>query len=71
MNEFLLTAIEHAPLTAKANPEIAGFIGSDYSICNHCAARIMARGCSLPKPNRIVWSDEDSFIECDLKEFHK
>jgi hypothetical protein len=70
MNEYLLTAIEHAPLTAKTNPELAGFAGSDFIICAHCAARIMARGCSLPKPNRILWKEYPPSVECDLIDFH-
>ena len=52
----LRDALENAPLIAKTNPEIAGWYGLDWQLCAHCAARIMARGCALPKPTTIIWT---------------
>jgi len=56
----LQRAIENAPTAPAANPAIRGwwlYGGNPLYICAHCAARIMARGCSLGSC-QPVWTDQ-------------
>jgi len=68
--------IENAPVAIpRPKPEpfkafTIGIRGDDFVICVECWRRIIRRGCSIPKPNQILWSDTDKMPDCDLKEFH-
>lgn len=68
--------IENAPEAIKRPPQekhtafAIGIRGDDFVLCDECWSRIIRRGCSIPKPNQILWSDTDEMPDCDLKEFH-
>lgn len=58
------------PQQDKFNAVTIGIRGEGFEICNECWSRIIRRGCSMPRPNQILWSDQDEVPNCDLKEFH-
>lgn len=73
--DTLRVFIENAPLALNVpdtvNPvRTIGIRGEGFEICNECWSRIIRRGCSIPKPNQVLWSDTDEVPNCDLKEFH-
>lgn len=68
--ELLVRFIEHAP---RDPGPLAGNIRGwwlppgEY-VCAHCAGRIMARGCQLPRGSEPAWSDGKpaQFGQCGL-----
>jgi hypothetical protein len=57
--DYIKTALEHAPETVKWNSDIFGFVIQDDFVCSYCAARMMARGCWYFKTDRILWQDDN------------
>ena len=47
-----------------------GVSGDDFTLCDECLGRLLARGCAIPVPNRLLWSDRHPTPVCDLREFH-
>ena len=58
--------LEHAPRDpGPIAGDLMGFVdGLGYFICARCAARIMARGCTLQRPCNPVWDAMGD--TCDL-----
>lgn len=56
----LMTALEHAPENGgKIAPGLRGWwTPAGWWICARCTARILARGCSLPRGSGPVWEGE-------------
>lgn len=70
MNEYQELAIRALNQMRGNNVVTIGIRGEGFEICNECWSRIIRRGCSMPRPNQILWSDQDEVPNCDLKEFH-
>ena len=60
----LKRALEHAPRGEGANTsEVKGWIVDGVEVCQHCAGRIMARGCKLGNNCIPVW---DRTVGCEI-----
>jgi hypothetical protein len=57
--KYLQRAVEHAPVNVQHAADLAAWITADgLTICAYHAARILARGCSLPNGVRPVYTDQ-------------
>lgn len=72
--EKLRLFIEDAPRRPipllDCEPHPIGVSGDDFTLCETCLSRLLARGCAIPAPNRLLWSDRHPIPVCDLQEFH-
>lgn len=52
--------IEYAPKEPTAVAAgLLGWYARGVFICSRCAGRIIARGCSIPRPCEAIWTDSN------------
>lgn len=69
--EYLETSLEHAPKSpGPLAPNLVGWSMDEgkLTICAHCAGRILARGCHLPRDSEPLWHGPVAIICCLCKE---
>jgi hypothetical protein len=68
---FMQDAPHHSGMAPRdCEPHCVGMSGDDFTLCDECLGRLLARGCAIPVPNRLLWSDRHPTPVCDLREFH-
>lgn len=57
--ETLRLYAEYGPRNSPMNPELQGWTTpSGLFVCGKCAARILGRGCQLPRGSEPVWKNQ-------------
>jgi hypothetical protein len=65
--EYLKSAAEYGPANPKFADTILGWeTPNGHTICAKCAARILERGCHLPRGTEPIWKDGKSEIICGI-----
>ena len=60
----LRQALEHAPPAGGSSPsKVKGWIVDGVEVCDHCAGRILARGCRLGEDPTPLWDRE---VTCEI-----